>query len=167
MPKSLGINVQMATTKDTNPKDALGSKKPGLSAIPCQPLFELGLAMTDGACKYRRHNYRIAGVRASIYYDAAMRHLMKFWDLGEDIDPESGLPHLAHAMACLTILRDAQLNGMLNDDRPPPVSPEKWAQLQQMMDALLKRHPSPQPPYTKENWDGPKREPEPPQEGKF
>jgi hypothetical protein len=105
------------TTKDTNPKDLIGSRKPGLSCIPCPPLFALGAAMAEGQ-KYGRSNYRVVGVRAGVYYDAAMRHIMTWWE-GEDTDPDSGLPHLAKAMACLTILLDADANDMLNDDRPP------------------------------------------------
>jgi hypothetical protein len=34
------------------------------------------------------------------YFDAAQRHLWAWWE-GEARDPESGLPHLAHAVACL------------------------------------------------------------------
>ena len=34
------------------------------------------------------------------YYDALMRHIAAWWD-GEWLDPESGLPHLAHAAACI------------------------------------------------------------------
>ncbi|SVD92517.1 uncharacterized protein METZ01_LOCUS445371, partial [marine metagenome] len=29
----------------------------------------------EGAIKYGRHNYRIAGVRASVYIDATIGHL--------------------------------------------------------------------------------------------
>src|SRR5258705_4867467 len=106
--------------KDSNPKDAIGTRKVPFSTIPAQPLAELGLAMLEGALKYRRHNYRIAGVRASVYYDAMMRHITAWWE-GEDIDPKSGLPHVIKAMACLVVLRDAAINNKLNDDRPPAI----------------------------------------------
>jgi hypothetical protein len=72
--------------------------------------------------KYGRHNYRVIGVRASIYYDAALRHLMQWWE-GENVDTESGVEHLAHAMACMVILLDAESLGKLNDDRPPESHP--------------------------------------------
>ena len=78
----------------------------------------MGLAMLEGAVKYGGHNYRVAGVRASVYYDAARRHLDSYWE-GEDIDPDSGLPHIIKAMACLHVLRDSQLMGNHTDDRPP------------------------------------------------
>lgn len=114
--------------KDTNPKDAIGSLKPAMSTVPCPVLFELGAAMSEGQ-KYGRHNYRVIGVRASVYYDAAWRHIAAWWE-GEDLDPDSGLPHLAKAMACLAILRDADIMGKLNDDRPPAV-PSGWLKIAQ------------------------------------
>lgn len=110
--------------KETNPKDALGIKRVPFSTIPMVPVAEVGLAMLEGALKYGRHNYRVSGVRGSVYFDAAMRHLTRWWE-GEDIDPDSGLHHVTKAMASLMVLRDAQLNGMVIDDRPPSV-PE-WA----------------------------------------
>lgn len=138
-------------TKDTNPKDAVGSRKPPLSTIPLPPLFEVGLAMLEGACKYGRHNYRIAGIRASVYFDAAMRHLASWWE-GEDIDPDSGIPHVSKAMACLVILRDAQMRNLVNDDRPPRFNlpgASKWqAQMQSAAEALLARFPEPKAPIT-------------------
>lgn len=70
----------------------------------------------DGMLKYGRTNWRSAGVRSSIYVDAAKRHL-NAWFEGEDTDPDSGLPHLAHALATIGILVDAQAAGMMNDDR--------------------------------------------------
>jgi hypothetical protein len=77
------------------------------------------LGLLDGMLKYGRQNWRAAGVRASIYVDAAKRHL-DAWFEGEDHDPDSGLPHLAHALACLAILVDSQAAGNLNDDRAFP-----------------------------------------------
>lgn len=104
--------------KDTNPKDAVGIEKVPLSTLSCPVLFEMGLAMMEGARKYGRHNYRVAGVRASVYYDAAMRHLMAWWE-GEDTDPDSGIHHVTKAMAGLSVLRDSQIFGNAVDDRPP------------------------------------------------
>lgn len=108
--------------KPTNPKDAVGVLKPPLSTVPAGPLFRIGAAMNEGARKYGRHNYRAVGVRSSVYYDALMRHMMAWWE-GEDTDPDSLLCHLDKAAACLVVLMDAQANGLLNDDRPPPCVP--------------------------------------------
>lgn len=102
--------------KNTNPKDLIGSDKMPMHLFPMTATVYGTLALLDGALKYGRANWRAAGVRASIYYDACLRHLTK-WFEGETIDPESGLPHLAHAIACITILIDATEAGMLKDDR--------------------------------------------------
>lgn len=140
-------------TKLTNPKDAIGSTRPPLSAIPCPVLFEVGAAMLEGACKYSRHNYRIAGVRASVYYDAAMRHLMRWWE-GEDIDPDSGFHHIAKAIAGLFVLRDAQMREMIFDDRPPEfendAGRERWfPAIERQVADLLKKYPNPLKPFIK------------------
>lgn len=108
-----------------NPKDELGHKKARLSPIPAPVLFEMGLALSEGARKYGRHNWRITGVRASIYYDAALRHIMAWWE-GQNHDSDSGQHHLAHALACLVILRDAERAGKLDDDRPPVTEDLDW-----------------------------------------
>lgn len=102
--------------KPTNPKDAIGSNKVPLHLWPETATALGAMALLDGACKYGRSNYRAIGVRASIYYDAARRHLGR-WFEGESIDPDSGLPHLAHVLACAAILVDAEEAGKLNDDR--------------------------------------------------
>lgn len=100
-----------------NPKTAFGLAKPALSVVPPIAMFHLGEAMRDGMAKYGLMNWRGNKVDASVYYDAAMRHLMSWWD-GEERATDSGKHHLAHAMACLAIVLDAQSNGNLNDDRP-------------------------------------------------
>lgn len=102
--------------KPTNPKDIIGSDKLPLHLWP-ETATALGcLGLLEGALKYGRSNWRAVGVKASIYYDACKRHLNK-WFEGEELDPDSGLPHLAHALACLAIVVDAEAAGMLTDDR--------------------------------------------------
>jgi hypothetical protein len=77
------------------------------------------LALLEGALKYGRGNWRPIGVRASIYYDACLRHLYA-WFEGEDCAPDSGVHHLGHALACLAILIDADAAHSLTDDRAFP-----------------------------------------------
>lgn len=113
--------VAPPTDKPTNPKDMIGASKPPQAVVSQLVLMELGVAMLEGTCKYGRHNYRVAGVRASIYYDAARRHLDYWWE-GEDIDPDSELSHVTKAIASLVVLRDSMLLEKFTDDRPPRMS---------------------------------------------
>lgn len=134
--------------KDTNPKDAIGISKRPTSTIPTTVIAELGVAMLEGALKYGRHNYRVAGVRASVYKDAAKRHIDAWWE-GQDIDPDSGLNHLIKAMASLTVLRDGVITGNWNDDRPPiNVGDDFWKELDKKTAALIAKYPDPVAPYT-------------------
>jgi len=114
---------QRAETKPTNPKDAIGSTKLPMHLIPGTAKAFMALAFLEGALKYGKYNWRVAGVRASIYLDAMERHMEK-WKNGEEVDPVTGVPHLASVMACSAIILDARAVGKLNDDRPPsaPVS---------------------------------------------
>lgn len=109
----------MTNTKETNPKESIGVKKIPLSVVPTAVLMEVSVAFLEGAAKYGRHNYREAGGRASIYYDATMRHLNKWWELGEDIDPDSKLHHITKAISSLMVLRDVMIQDKFVDDRPP------------------------------------------------
>jgi hypothetical protein len=103
-------------SKPTNPKDMIGCDKLPLHLWPATATMLGCLGLLDGTLKYGRSNWREAGARASIYYDAARRHL-EAWFEGEDADPTSGLPPLAHALACLAIIVDAEAAGKLSDDR--------------------------------------------------
>lgn len=102
--------------KETNPKDAIGCNKIPFHLFPETATIYGTLGLLDGALKYGRGNWREAGVKISIYYDACRRHMDAYFE-GEDIDPDSGLPHLAHAMACIAILIDAFAANKLVDDR--------------------------------------------------
>ncbi len=140
--------------KDTNPKDAVGIAKVPMSTVPSQVLMEVGLAMMEGARKYGRHNYRIAGVRSSVYYDAVFRHITAFWE-GEWEDPDSGLPHLVKAIATLVVLRDAFITGNVVDDRPPVTQEKGWMQkLNAHAKALIEKYPNSLPAYTRSSEHG-------------
>lgn len=132
--------------KPTNPKDAIGIKKVAMSTVPAPFMMGVGAAMTEGALKYGRHNYREAGVRSSVYYDALMRHMTAWWE-GEDIDQESGLSHLLKAAACLAVVYDSLSYGNLNDDRPPKHA-DGWQQsFNSIAEQLMARYPVPKPAH--------------------
>lgn len=149
----------MSGIKASNPKDAVGSKKVGLSRVSMPVLFELDAAMFEGAMKYGRHNYRAIGVRYSVYFDATMRHLAAWWE-GQDIDPDSGLHHVTKAIAGLMVVRDAMLQGKVEDDRPPVAANQRFVQdLNDVVATLLEKYPTPVEPWTQvrvdeERWEG-------------
>jgi hypothetical protein len=105
------------TPPDNNPKTQVGRLKPPISAIPPSAIIALGLAMENGEAKYGLMNWRANSVASSVYYNAAIRHFLSWWD-GENKAADSGIHHLAHVMACCAILLDAEVGGNLIDDRP-------------------------------------------------
>lgn len=106
----------MSSVKPSNPKDMVGSDKLPLHLWPATATALGSVAMLNGMLKYGRSNFRAVGIRASIYIDAAKRHLDAFFE-GEECDPDDGVPHLAAALACIAIIVDARAAGKLNDDR--------------------------------------------------
>jgi hypothetical protein len=108
------------TLADNNLKTAAAVGKPTLSDVPPVGFFALGSAMADGASKYGRYNWRDTAVTPSVFYDAIGRHLTA-WYCGENHAIDSKVHHLGHIMACCAILLDAELYGVLKDDRPKNV----------------------------------------------
>lgn len=111
------ISVTVAPI-DNNPKTRFGIKKPSFRLIPGAAIVHEAVVFMLGAAKYGAFNWRKNQVSASVYVDAALRHI-ESWHDGEEVDPESGASHLAHARACLAIILDALETGNLIDDRPP------------------------------------------------
>jgi len=141
-----------------NPKHYAGQQKIPFGDIPAIVIAELGVAMHEGARKYGAYNYRRDAIRASDYYDAAKRHLTQWYELGEDVDPTCGISHITKAMAALAVLRDAQINGMVKDDRPPAVNREHWAELERKAQELRAKYPNEAPRVN--NWASPPIGPE-------
>jgi hypothetical protein len=136
-------------TKPSNPKAAFGALKWYVSVVSWPVIANMALGMLEGALKYGRHNYRLAGVKASTYVDASVRHIAAFWE-GQDLDPDSkiGLHHIDKAMASLHVLRDGILRGTWVDDRPPK-SPDNWeALVNDKAKQLIAAFPNPVAPYT-------------------
>lgn len=79
------------------------SGKSEYGLLPPYALEEVVKVLTFGAQKYERGNWIKVPEPKRRYFDAMERHIWA-WKRGEQIDPESGLPHLAHAMCCLMFL---------------------------------------------------------------
>ena len=115
--------------------------------------------MANGAKKYGAYNWRETGVQASIYFEAAMRHLLAWWD-GEERAEDSGVKHLAHSAACLAIIFDADSIGKLIDDRPTPGAAAKLLAAQSVQQQPTEEtwhgvpSPPPLPPFKPGNSQG-------------
>ena len=133
--------------KASNPKDSVGVRKVPLHVVSSFVLMEMALGMMEGGRKYGAHNYRVAGVRASVYYDAAMRHLMAFWE-GEDLDKDSGLSHITKALSCLSVLRDSMHVGNWVDDRPPRLEDGWVSTMNEKAGAIIDKYPNGVPAFT-------------------
>lgn len=89
--------------------DARGFKKwdhgkPDPSLIPPGAIMDVAAVLSHGADKYGANNWhKCANSRR--YVAAALRHIFA-WIGGEEVDAESGLPHLAHATTCLLFLAE-------------------------------------------------------------
>lgn len=77
--------------------------KPRLSLLPPQSLWGIVDVLEYGANKYRVDNWKHVDNARERYFNACMRHIYA-WFNGYELDDESGLPHLAHAICCLIFL---------------------------------------------------------------
>jgi hypothetical protein len=90
--------------------------KPALAMIPPALLIQVAKVQAYGHRKYGDYtNYR-KGMEATRQLSCVLRHIYKHLD-GEDIDPESGELHLAHAATRLGFFLQNMADGTLIDDR--------------------------------------------------
>ena len=83
-------------------------EKPRLYLLPPHTLVEVGKVLTFGAAKYDEHNWKKLDNLQNRYTGAALRHIFAHM-AGEELDPETGLDHLAHALCCLMFKLEAKL----------------------------------------------------------
>lgn len=79
------------------------SNKPRYSLLPTGTVNQVIQVLEYGAVKYEIDNWQRVPSARTRYYDAAMRHIDDWWN-GSEVDEESSLPHLAHAICCLLFL---------------------------------------------------------------
>jgi len=96
--------------------------KPPLSLVSREAIEQLAKVLAFGKSKYSAWNWA-KGLEYSRVIDAAMRHLYAFAD-GENLDKESQLSHVAHAMCCcMFLLEYLKEHPELDDRRERPVPP--------------------------------------------
>lgn len=104
-----------STGNETTAMKETAGKVP-LSLLPPLALTEIAKVRAYGAAKYAPWDWTL-GRAWTDYLDAVQRHLLA-WQAGEDRDPESGLPHLAHAACGLMFLLEFAATGAGEDNRP-------------------------------------------------
>lgn len=91
------------------------SGKHRLTLIPASFTRYTAAVLEYGAIKYSTNNWR-KGCRWTAMLDSLQRHIDAFRE-GEDCDPESGLPHLAHMAFNVMGLTEFFDKGLGTDDR--------------------------------------------------
>lgn len=87
--------------KELGRKDDIGKDRWEL--LPIGPARAVVHVLMYGAVKYGPDNWQHVPEARDRYFGAALRHLLA-WREGQLVDPESGLPHLAHAACSLLFL---------------------------------------------------------------
>jgi hypothetical protein len=105
-----GLNQHSPGAKMDSGKNRLGLVLGGFA----QALQAVGEIGTFGANKYTDNGWMTVPHGQSRYMDAALRHQLKYLS-GELVDPDSGLPHLAHlawnVLAVLELSNKEETNG--------------------------------------------------------
>ena len=116
-PFNSGAGVGDVNSQEKGSGARYNSGKADFSLIPLCTLEDEAKVWEYGKRKYAAWNWA-KGMPWSVPFACAMRHLSA-WQQGEEIDEESGYPHLAHAMCNLRMLVLFANTYREGDDRPP------------------------------------------------
>ena len=83
-------------------------EKPKMHLLPPKAIVEISKVLTFGAAKYDAENWRKLDDLQNRYTAGALRHIFAHMD-GEQLDRETNLSHLAHAMCCLLFKLEIEL----------------------------------------------------------
>lgn len=83
------------------------SEKARLDLLPVRALELVARVLGFGARKYGVDNWRLVEDARRRYYAAALRHMFAWW-AGEQLDPDTGVSHLAHAACCVLFLLELE-----------------------------------------------------------
>jgi hypothetical protein len=139
-PQPTPLQVQRTTQELTAEANAAGvgykadGEKDRWDLLPWREVEDVVKVLTYGARKYADDNWqKVPG--AERRYVAALHRHEAARRRGEYLDPESGLPHRAHALCCLLYLawfdNEALASGV--PPRPPPAStPVELSELERL-----------------------------------
>lgn len=119
-----------AEQEKSHPKNERGtgmkydSGKPRMGLLPPLAITEMAKVMTFGANKYQAHSWKQVENAQERYLDALLRHAIAYV-AGERIDPESGLPTMAHIMCDAAFLIELDMDITHWMPLPTPPEPEK------------------------------------------
>lgn len=94
------------------------SEKPRMDLLPPKAIFEVAKVLGFGAEKYGPENWRLLDNLQGRYTAGALRHIFAHMD-GEELDPESGTSHLAHALCCLLFKLEIELENAKIEEEDP------------------------------------------------
>ena len=102
-------------------------EKPKMHLLPPKAINEVAKVLTFGAQKYDEENWRKLEDLQSRYSSGALRHIFAHLD-SENLDPESGLSHLAHAICCLLFKLEIELeNAKIEEEEPREVDTTEYS----------------------------------------
>lgn len=119
------MTTEEIRTVDPDTGAEKGSKLERFDLIPAGPMRAVARHYGKGAEKYESRNWE-KGYAYSLSYAAMQRHLHQYWQ-GEDIDEETGSPHLAavvfHALAMMEFSNThPEKDDRVKDGRVPKAS---------------------------------------------
>ena len=85
--------------------------------LPYDALHEVVKVLKFGVSKYAARNWE-DGIEYSRVFAALQRHVTAWWG-GEELDPETGMNHLAHTACCALFLLAFRVRGMDQHDNRP------------------------------------------------
>lgn len=119
------VDKHISLLLDPNGAERIGTAKRADSGktqydlIPPDPLQQIADVFTNGAVKYGERNWE-GGMAYSRVLNSMLRHVQAFRK-GEDVDQESGLPHMAHVAAnAIFLLEYANTHTECDDRRHVP-----------------------------------------------
>ena len=94
------------------------SAKPKMNLLPPKAILEVAKVLTFGAEKYDAENWRKLDDLQNRYTAGALRHIFAHMD-GEELDSETNLSHLAHALCCLLFKLEIELEDAKTKEKEP------------------------------------------------
>ena len=82
--------------------------KPLMALLPPKATLEVARILTYGANKYSIDNWKTTSDSDVRYLSAVLRHIFQHLE-GEELDEETGMSHLAHAICSLLFILENRL----------------------------------------------------------